>query len=122
MRLLIDMNLAPEWVTVLAGYGFVAIHWSSVSDPRAQDIEIMRWARENHCVLITHDLDFGTILAFTQAAGPSVIQIRAHDVTPQHLTQKLIDVLRSNEDNLAAGCLIVLDDARLRVRILPLTR
>ncbi len=30
MKLLIDMNLSPRWVSVLRAAGFAALHWSSV--------------------------------------------------------------------------------------------
>jgi len=42
----------------------------------------MAWARANGHVVFTHDLDFGTTLALTHAAGPSVIQVRGQNVLP----------------------------------------
>src|SRR2546423_1955098 len=122
MKILVDMNLSPDWVTALAKHGITAIHWSSVGDPRASDAIIMDWARENGHVVFTHDLDFGATLALTQAEGPSVIQVRTQDVTPNHLEPAVVSVLENNRSQLEAGCLIVLDEARSRVRILPLTR
>ncbi len=121
MRVLVDMNLSPAWVTALTNHGITAVHWSTVGDPRAEDSVIMGWARTNNYIVFTHDLDFGAVLALTQAEGPSVIQVRTHDVTPEHLEPALIDVLENNRSVLEAGCLIVLDEARSRVRILPLT-
>jgi predicted nuclease of predicted toxin-antitoxin system len=121
MKILIDMNLSPDWVTVLTNHGITAVHWSTVGDPRAEDALIMDWARENGYVVFTHDLDFGAALALTQAGGPSVIQVRTQDVTPHHLEPAVINVLENNNSQLEAGCLIVLDEARSRVRILPLT-
>ena len=121
MNILVDMNLSPGWVTVLTNHGLTAVHWSTVGDPRADDSIIMDWARANSYVVFTHDLDFGAVLALTQASGPSVIQVRTHDVTPEHLEPALIDVLENNRSVLESGCLIVLDETRSRVRILPLT-
>ena len=121
MKILIDMNLSPEWVTVLTNHGITAVHWSTVGDPRAADALIMDWARENGYVVFTHDLDFGAALALTQAEGPTVIQVRTQEVTPEHLEPQVINVLENNTSLLEAGCLIVLDEARSRVRILPLT-
>jgi len=121
MKILVDMNLSPDWVTVLTNHGITAVHWSTVGDPRAEDVLIMDWARENGHVVFTHDLDFGAALALTQAEGPSVIQVRTQDVTPQHLELAVISALESNAALLNAGCLIVLDEGRSRVRILPLT-
>jgi predicted nuclease of predicted toxin-antitoxin system len=121
MKILVDMNLSPDWVTVLTNHGLTAVHWSTVGDPRAADALIMDWARANGYVVFTHDLDFGAALALTQAEGPSVIQVRTQDVTPEHLEPQVINVLENNSSQLEAGCLIVLDEARSRVRILPLT-
>jgi predicted nuclease of predicted toxin-antitoxin system len=66
MKLLIDMNLSPEWVRVLGDKGFQALHWSKIGMPNAPDHEIMAWAKENGYILFTHDLDFGAILAATR--------------------------------------------------------
>jgi len=65
-------------------------------------------------------LDFGAALALTRADGPSVIQVRTQDVTPAHLEKALLDVLKANESLLDSGALIVLDEGRSRMRILPL--
>lgn len=121
MKILVDMNLSPDWIPALANHGIAAVHWSTVGDPRAEDVVIMDWARGNGYVVFTHDLDFGATLALTQAEGPSVIQVRTQDVTPQHLGPAVINVLESHKSLLDTGCLIVLDEGRSRVRILPLT-
>lgn len=47
MKILIDMNLSPDWVAVLARHGFTAAHWSTVGDARAEDSLLMDWARAN---------------------------------------------------------------------------
>jgi predicted nuclease of predicted toxin-antitoxin system len=120
MKILIDMNLSPEWVEVLERHEWTAVHWSTVGDPRAEDTVLMDWARTNDYVVFTHDLDFGALLALTQAESPSVIQVRTQDVTPSHLAPAVIDVLQRNASLLEAGALIVLDEGRSRVRILPL--
>ena len=120
MKIVVDMNLSPLWVRALENHGFTAIHWSSVGDGRAPDSEVMKWARDNECVLFTNDLDFGAILAITGAMAPSVIQVRAHDVSPEHLTDLVVRGLRQHEKVLRRGALISIDEARLRSRILPL--
>jgi predicted nuclease of predicted toxin-antitoxin system len=71
IRLLLDMNLSPEWVAELARHDYSAVHWSTVGDPRAADTTIMAWARANGCAVFTRDLDFGTILALTHADAAS---------------------------------------------------
>ncbi len=120
MKILIDMNLSPDWADVLITSGFEAAHWSTIGDPRADDPVLMDWARANGYVVFTHDLDFGTLLALTQAESPSVIQVRTQDVTPAYLSGMVIAALRKYESLLETGALIVLDEGKSRVRILPL--
>ena len=122
MKILVDMNLSPDWVEVFARHGLSAVHWSTVGDPRAEDPILMQWARENEYIVFTHDLDFGTLLALTQAESPSAIQVRTQDVSPHHLKAMVIGVLNKYESLLEAGALIVLDEGKSRVRILPLAK
>lgn len=120
MKLLVDMNLSPDWVAVLEQAGWETVHWSSVGNLRATDSEIMAWAKQNGCVVFTHDLDFGTVLALTQAEGPSVIQVRTQDVTPSAIGKLVVNALRQFQSQLEKGALIVLDEANARARVLPL--
>ncbi len=120
MKILLDMNLSPTWVPVLQPEGFQAFHWSELGAANAVDIEIFNWAREQKAIVFTHDLDFGALLAITGAEAPSVFQIRTHDLTPTVLGPRAIALLRRFENQLAEGALIVADELRERVRILPL--
>ena len=116
------MNLPPRWVDVLERHGWPAVHWSAIGDPRAADSEIMSWAERNGHTVFTHDLDFGSLLAASGAEGPSVVQVRTQDVTPGHLERIIVSVLRTHEDALERGALIVVDERRSRVHLLPLNR
>jgi len=122
MKLIIDMNLSPEWVDVFARHGWQAIHWSTIGEPGALDRVILTWARENGYVVFTHDLDFGSILATTQADSPSVIQIRAQDVAPKSLESVMVAILHQHQAELEQGALIIVNENKSRVRILPLRR
>jgi len=120
IQIVIDMNLSPGWVGELTANGWPSVHWSTVGDPKATDREVMDWARSNGYVVFTHDLDFGTMLALTHAAGPSVIQVRGQNVLPDHMSPIVTAALRQHESELAAGALVVVEEAKLRVRVLPL--
>ena len=119
MKLLLDMNLSPRWIQTLEEKGWETVHWTSVGDPRASDREIMKWARENGHVVITHDLDFGALLAATSAEKPSVIQVRTRDVMPEVFAPILVDALQKFKNELEEGALVVIEPAHARVRILP---
>jgi predicted nuclease of predicted toxin-antitoxin system len=43
MKLLVDMNLSPGWVTFLSAAGFEAVHWSAVGAADASDHELLSW-------------------------------------------------------------------------------
>jgi predicted nuclease of predicted toxin-antitoxin system len=119
MKIVIDMNLSPDCVKVLEGAGWETVHWSTVGDMHATDDVIMSWARENGYIVFTHDLDFGVLLALTQAESPSVIQVRTQDVFPEVLGDQLVKVLQEHQSALEKGALLTVDEAKSRVRILP---
>jgi len=120
VRIVVDMNLSAEWVPLLEQAGWPTVHWSEVGDPRAEDATIMAWALTEDHIVFTHDLDFGTALALTHAGGPSVIQMRAQRVLPEHMGPPVLAVLERYEAELSVGALVVVEEARSRVRVLPL--
>ena len=120
MKILVDMNLSPDLCGFLAERGFDSIHWSDVGDRTAPDREIMEWARANGYAVLTHDLDFGAALAATADAGPSVLQIRTHNVLADHIAPIVATVLKEHQAAIEAGALVVVSESRSRIRILPL--
>jgi predicted nuclease of predicted toxin-antitoxin system len=120
VRLLLDMNLSPEWVPYLQERGFDAVHWSSIGAYNAPDSEIMQRARENDCVVFTHGLDFGILLAHSKDSSPSVIQARTQDVSPDQLGRVIVAALQAHRGALGRGALLTIDAARSRIRILPI--
>lgn len=121
MKLLVDMNLSPRWVDVLLQAGHEAIHWSAVGDPQATDAEIMSTAVELHAVVLTNDLDFGTMLAASGAEGPSVIQLRSTDLRPQAVAGLVTAALAQLATELDSGALVTIQAGSARLRVLPLT-
>ena len=122
MKILLDMNLSPDLVKVLATNGFDTVHWSTIGTANASDREIMTWAKNNDYVIVTHDLDFGTILAIYRETAPSVIQIRTQDLLAADFSVLLIDVLRRFTKELKSGALVTVEPNKSKVRILPILR
>lgn len=120
MKMLIDMNLSPDWANVFRQAGIEAAHWSTLGEPSAPDNVIFDYAAAHDFVIFTHDLDFGAILAATRATKPSVIQVRTQDVLPATFGELVILATRQFEDLLHTGALLTIDTSRRRVRILPL--
>jgi predicted nuclease of predicted toxin-antitoxin system len=120
MKLLVDMNLSPRWVELLANAGIEAAHWSTLGSSSAPDAEIMAFAKVNGYVVLTHDLDFSAILAATQGEKPSVMQIRSEDISPDVIGRPVIDALRQMAAELDEGALLTIEPNRTRLRLLPL--
>lgn len=116
------MNLSPTWVEALREMGLEAVHWSNVGDPRASDRDLLEYARTGGYTVFTNDLDFGAILAASAAPSPSVIQVRATDLTPTRLGSLVQNALAQYRELLEAGALITIEASRLRARVLPLRR
>ena len=121
MKLPFDLNLSPDWVPALAAHGLDAVHWSTVGDLRATNRGIMEWAAAHGHWVLTHDLDFGAILAATSARAPSVLQLRARDNLPiPRLVALVVAGIRKHSAQLQTGALVSIDEATARVRLLPL--
>ena len=105
---------------MLAAAGLDAVHWSIIGRGDATDTEIMAHARTNDLVVLTHDLDFGAILAATQGEKPSVVPIRADDTSPEAIGAAVVAGLRQLEAELDAGALVTIEPGQSRVRLLPL--
>ena len=119
MKILIDMNLSPIWLAFFKSAGIEATHWSEIGTPTAPDAEIFLYAKQHEYVVFTHDLDFGSILAATNASAPSVFQLRTQDVTPEGIGDKVLICLAQFHQQLLSGCLLTLDVSRSKVRMLP---
>ena len=83
-------------------------------------MEIMAYASANDYTVLTHDLDFSAILAATQGEKPSVIQIRAEDVSPEVIGDQILIALHQMASELEEGALLTVDPNRTRIRVLPL--
>jgi predicted nuclease of predicted toxin-antitoxin system len=120
MKLLIDMNLSPRWVGAFEVAGIDSVHWSTCGAWNAADSEIMQYAASREYVVLTHDLDFGAILAATQGEKPSVVQLRSDDNSPEKIGGLVISALQQLAVELQAGALLTIDVNRVRLRLLPL--
>lgn len=120
MRLLLDLNLSPTLCGLFAAAGHDTVHWSSVGDLKAPDSVILDYAKRLDMIVVTHDLDFGALLAATHAEGPSVIQFRTQDILKPSFVELISATLKRFEVELLSGSLVVIDERRARIRILPI--
>ncbi|MGB7768989.1 MAG: DUF5615 family PIN-like protein [Verrucomicrobiia bacterium] len=120
MTIVIDNCLPLSWIEFLRQHGHVARHWRELGPRNAPDAEIMRWASQNHAVVLTQDLDFTKLLFQSRGVLPSVIQLRLDDVRPQSIGEDVCLILEQHKDNLQRGALITVKGHKSRLRLLPL--
>ena len=84
------------------------------------DDEVLALAISDHRVLVTTDTDFGTILALTGAAAPSVLLLRGIGDSVDERVDTLLDVLPRVGDELSEGAVVVIEPDRYRIRYLPI--
>jgi predicted nuclease of predicted toxin-antitoxin system len=121
MTVLLDMNLSPRWVEALAKEGIHAIHWATIGQANDPDSKIIAVAQQSDYVLLTQDLDFGSLLAATKWHKPSVIQLRTEELSPDVIGKQVCQVFKQLQSELEQGVLITFDPRRTRVRVLPLS-
>lgn len=121
MRFVVDMNLSPRWVDFLTAAGHEAVHWVAVGEPNAPDRAILDHAHRNGQVILTQDLDFGTLLAVGGLATPSVVQFRAQAVLPSDVGEQLLAAIDVAGTHLETGALVTVDPVGHRVTVLPIS-
>ena len=120
MRFLADMGISPRTVAFLRGKGFDAVHLSELGLHRMTDREILVKAYEEGFILLTHDLDFGDLLAASGARLPSVMVFRLRNMRPNQVNLYLDQIIARYGNELEAGAFLSVTEGRVRIRLLPL--
>jgi predicted nuclease of predicted toxin-antitoxin system len=122
MRFLADAGISPKTVDYLRQRGHDAVHVRELLLQRAADRELVGQARAQSRILLTFDLDFGEMLALGILQQPSVVIFRLADERADSVNRRLEAVLSEQAEALASGALVLIEDARYRVRRLPITK
>lgn len=120
MRFLIDMNLSPRIAESLGALGHDAVHLREEGLQRLPDLEVFAKAAIEERVVITGDLGFGDLVASSAGKTVSVIQFRLSNMDASHVIGRLEAVLPRVEGAFENGAIVTVEDARERVRALPI--
>ena len=120
MRFIADMGISPKTIRFLGGLGHKAIHLHEQGLDRLEDSEILRKARTERRIVLTHDLDFGELVAAGKTRLPSVIVFRLRNMHPSRVNLYLTQIIDKHSVALEQGAIISVSEGSIRVRALPL--
>ena len=121
MKFLVDNALSPFLSEGLRKAGHDAVHVRDLGLATADDETIFARAAGEDRILVSADTDFGTLLALRAAVRPSIILFRSRTGRkPDHQLATLLRQLSFVSKDLEAGCIVTIEDTRLRIRRLPI--
>lgn len=121
MRFLLDMGLAPRTARYLRERGYDAVHLREEGLQRLPDVQIVAKAVAEQRIILTHDLDFGRIVALSKERAPSVVTFRLNDMRASTVNLHLDELVARFAADLESGVLISVTDQGARIRHLPTT-
>jgi predicted nuclease of predicted toxin-antitoxin system len=119
MRFLADMGISPKTVAFLRDLGHDAVHLHALGMDRLPDPAILELARAENRILLTHDLDFGELIAAGGETLPSVIVFRLRRMKPESVNHHLQGIITRHRESLERGAIVSVVEGQARVRLLP---
>lgn len=119
LRFLADMGVSQGIVQWHREEGYDAVHLREMGWQTLPNGLIFEKALIENRIVITFDLDFGEIVALSPGGQGRVILFRVNNTRTTFLIERLSKVLPSTSEALVAGSVVVVEDARHRIRRLP---
>jgi len=110
------MNISPSIGDGLRADGHDVLHSREAGLGHLPDREIFARAAADHRVLISFDLDFGDIAASANIEGTGVLLLRLRSPQRLHMLDRLRIAIATAEAALAKGAIVLVEDARIRIR------
>ena len=120
MKFLLDVHMLSRLGRMLHGIGHDCRLATAVTNDSAPDYELMEIARQNGETILTHDLDFGTLLSFSGDKRPSVVIFRVQRINADIFFDLLQSCWNAIEGSLEKGAIVIIEPTAVRIRELPI--
>lgn len=120
LSFLADMPVSGDTVAALPNLGYDVLHARDLGLHRADDEEILQEAVQQSRIVLTLDLDFGTLLAMSGTVCPGVIIFRLPFATPDRITSLLLAALGELPEEQVLQHILIIEEHHVRSRPLPI--
>jgi predicted nuclease of predicted toxin-antitoxin system len=107
------------WASWLNSQGHDATHLRDEGLQRLPNGGVFEKAVAESRVVVTFDLDYGEIVALSKGRKTGVILFRLRNTRTAFVIQRLSELLSECADALSRGAIVIVEEARHRVREFP---
>jgi predicted nuclease of predicted toxin-antitoxin system len=122
VKFLLNMNVPPALGPMLASQGHEWRHVADLGMSRAPDAAVLVEAKGREECVITHDLDYGQLLAFSGDSAPSVLIFRLRRADTRLMHERITTTWHEIQEALANGAVVIVEEAATRIRQLPISK
>jgi predicted nuclease of predicted toxin-antitoxin system len=115
VKILADENISPRILSFLRAKGIDASDVKEKGWQGSDDRYILEMAYADERFVLTHDSDFGTLAINEGAPCYGIIYIRLKNLKVENVCSVLEKLLKVDIE-IAKGSIIVVEDARVRIR------
>jgi predicted nuclease of predicted toxin-antitoxin system len=117
LKLLTDENVSPRVVSFLRENGFDVLDVKESALNGTSDRTLLALAFKEQRFVVTHDADFGTLAINNEQPCYGVLYLRLMKQSAHNVIEVLKSLIAMNPE-LSSGSLVVINETRIRVRVL----
>jgi predicted nuclease of predicted toxin-antitoxin system len=117
MKFLLDANIPYSALEIFKKLRIKAMHVNDVGLSASTDDQIVVYALKAKCIIVTRDLDFGTLVVFSKMATYGVVTLRLpFSFNAVQIKSKLSEFLNSVDLKKLRGSVTTVELSTYRVR------
>jgi len=116
MKFLADEDVYGLTIEFMRQHGYDVVKVVDVHLQGSSDVTILQYAEVHNLILITRDKGFGALVFLSELKNAGVILLRIQPDTIEEVHNELLKFLRIHSAQLLAGCFVVIEPGRHRLR------